>query len=97
LVAALADPIAVTVANASTLPPEERDGWRREIVAALRWAEAGHAPDGYLVHDVAALRRLVPFGTCLECGGAAPRDGRHWCAKCASTGGRSPGATQGKP
>jgi hypothetical protein len=78
--------LAATVANASALPPEERDGWQREIVAALRWTEAGHDPDGYLAHDVAALRRLVPYGVCLDCGGPAPRDGRHWCAACRDRG-----------
>jgi hypothetical protein len=26
--------------------------------------------------------QLVPFGVCLDCGGPAPRDGRHWCAAC---------------
>jgi hypothetical protein len=83
---------AATVRNADALPPDERDGWQREIVAALRWAEAGNEPDGYLTHDVAALRRLVPYGTCLDCGGPAPRDGRHWCAGCETAGRRSEGA-----
>lgn len=90
LVALLADPLAITVANASALPPDERDGWQREIVAALRWAESGHDPDHFLAHDLVALRRLVLAGTCLDCGSPAPRDGGHWCDACRTN--RSPNA-----
>ena len=74
--------IAATVANVSALSPEERRGWHREVVAALRWRESGHEPDATLGHDVAALRRLVPPGECFDCGGPCPRDGRHWCHAC---------------
>ena len=76
------DPIGATAANVAAASAAERDGWRREVVAALRWTEAGRGVDHNLGHDLAALRRLVPPGACLECGGPAPRDGRHWCAAC---------------
>jgi hypothetical protein len=28
----------------------------------------------------------IPPGVCADCGGPAPRDGRHWCADCQRTG-----------
>ena len=74
--------IAETVANVSALPPEERREWHGEVVAALRWSEAGHEPDANLAHDPAAPKRIVPPGVCPECGGPCPRDGRHWCHAC---------------
>ncbi len=78
-----ADPaLAETVANARALDPSERAAWREEIVAGLRWAEARHAPDPNLAHDLAALRVLVPPGMCLGCDAPRPTDGRHWCGNC---------------
>ncbi len=78
-----ADPsLAQTVANARALDPSERAVWREEIVAGLRWAEAGHAPDPNLAHDLAALRVLVPLGTCLRCDAPCPATNRHWCVNC---------------
>ena len=65
-----------TVANALALPPPERAEWQAEIVAAVRYVEAGGDPDPHLAHDVAALRRIVPFGVCLDCGHECPIDGR---------------------
>src|SRR4051812_30566065 len=64
LLATLADPIVIPLANASARTPVERDDWQREIDAALRWLEAGNEPDGRLCHDVAGLRQLVPPGVC---------------------------------
>ena len=74
--------VAATIANVRALPEHERAAWQREVVAMLRWAEAGGAPDPYLGHDLAALRRLAPVGVCLDCGGPCPADGSHWCARC---------------
>ncbi len=65
----LADPVPAsvdarldeTVANALALEPAERTEWQAEIVAAVRYVEAGGEFDPHLAHDVAALRRIVPF------------------------------------
>ena len=77
------DPVlAATVANVLALDPAERAAWRAEVVAGLRWAEAGHEPDPHLVHDRAALRRLVPLGACLACGATRTVEGRNWCDRC---------------
>ncbi len=74
--------VEATVRNALALTNPDRAAWREEIVAGLRWAEAGHAPDPNLAHDLAALRVLVPLGTCLRCDAPCPADGRHWCGTC---------------
>ncbi len=71
-----------TVANARALDPAERAAWQAEIVAAVRYVEAGGDPDPYLAHDLAALRRIVPSGICWACGLPCPTDGRHWCSEC---------------
>lgn len=76
------DAIAGTLANVQAEPEAAREAWRREIVAMLRWEETGNAPDANLMLDLVALRRIAPFGTCLDCGGATARDGRHWCTEC---------------
>ena len=74
--------VAATVRHALALTSDERQGWQREIVAMLRWAEAGRGSDADLAHDLAALRRIVPPGACLDCGGRCPDDGRQWCDGC---------------
>ncbi len=80
---ASADPVlGETVANALALTPAERAAWQAEIVAAVRYVEAGEPPDPHLAHDLAALRRIVPFWICLDCGHQCPTDGRHWCSEC---------------
>ncbi len=82
-VPASADPrLEETVANALALEPAERAEWQAEIVAAVRYVEAGGDSDPHLAHDLAALRRIVPCGVCLGCGGPCLSDGRHWCAEC---------------
>ncbi len=82
-VPASADPrLDETVANALALEPAERTVWQAEIVAAVRYVEAGADSDPHLDHDLAALRRIVPFGVCLDCGDPCPSDGRHWCTNC---------------
>ena len=86
--------VARTVATAVALDDDERTAWQQEIVAAIRWAEAGHAPDPHLEHDLAALRRLVPYGVCLACGSSCPADGQHWCAGCRARGTQERGAAQ---
>ncbi len=86
-VPASADPqLDETVANALALAPPERAEWRTEIVAAVRYVEAGGDPDMHLAHDLAALRRIVPHGVCLDCGEPCPSDGRHWCTTCMGKG-----------
>ncbi len=77
--------LAETVANARALDSADWAAWREEIVAGLRWVEAGNGPDLNLAHDLAALRVLVPPGTCLRCDAPCPTDGRHWCVKCSIT------------
>ncbi len=77
--------VETTVRNALALTDTERAAWRREIVDALVWVEAGHGVDPHLVHDLAALRVLVPPGTCLRCDAPCPGDGRHWCDDCSAT------------
>ncbi len=80
---ASADPVlGETVANALALTPAERAAWQAEIVAAVRYVAAGGPPDPHLAHDLAALRRIVPFGICLDCGRQCPTDGHHWCTEC---------------
>ncbi len=74
--------IEVTVRNALALTDEERAAWRREIVEALVWVEAGHGVDIHLDHDLRALRRIVPPGTCLRCDAPCPAEGHHWCGEC---------------
>ncbi len=82
-VPASADPrLDETVANALALEPAERAAWQAEIVAAVWYVEAGGDSDPHLAHDLAALRRIVPFGVCLSCGHQCPTDGRHWCSEC---------------
>ncbi len=71
-----------TVRNALALPVDERAAWRQEIVDALVWVGAGRGQDPLLEHDLRALRRLVPLGTCLRCDAPCPADGRHWCPAC---------------
>ncbi len=86
----LADPVPAsagprleeTVANALALEPAERAEWQAEIMAAVRYVEAGGDPDPHLAHDLAALRRIVPFGVCLACEGSCLTGDRHWCADC---------------
>lgn len=82
LPAAVDPTLAETVANARALHPIERAAWREEIVSGLRWAEAGHAPDPNLAHDLAALRVLVPPGRCLRCDAPCPANNRYWCINC---------------
>ena len=84
------DTLAETVANARALAADERAAWQDEVVAMLRWAEAGHEPDLHLAHDLAALRRLVPPGVCLDCGGPCPAGEQHWCAGCRAEGRKRP-------
>ncbi len=82
-VAASADPrLDETVGNVLALEPAERAAWQAEIVAAARYVEAGGLPDPHLAHDLAALRRIVPFGICLDCGRQCPTDRPHWCSEC---------------
>lgn len=76
------DSVATTVQNARSSPDAERSAWQREIVHALIWAEAGHGTHAELRHDLAALRRIVPIGICLDCGASCASDGRHWCDDC---------------
>ncbi len=71
-----------TVANALALEPAERAAWQAEIVAAVRYVEDGGDPDPHLAHDLAALRRIVPSGICLDCGGTRPGEGHPWCTEC---------------
>lgn len=73
-----------TTANVLAAPPQEQAAWRREVVHALVWAEAGRWDDPHLAHDLAALRRIVPAGTCLHCDGPCEADGRPWCGGCAA-------------
>ncbi len=77
--------VEATVRNALALTDEERAAWHREIVEALVWVEAGHGVDIHLAHDLQALRRIVPPGTCLRCDGPCPAEGPHWCACCSNT------------
>ncbi len=74
--------VEVTVRNALALTDPDRAAWRREIVEALVWVEAGHGVDIHLAHDLEALRRIVPPGTCLRCDAPCPAEGRHWCGNC---------------
>ncbi|MDP9471553.1 MAG: hypothetical protein M3Q71_12945 [Chloroflexota bacterium] len=74
--------VGVTVRNALALSEEERAAWRREIVEALVWVEAGYGVDIHLAHDLQALQRIVPPGTCLQCDRPSPAEGRHWCVSC---------------
>ncbi len=76
--------LAETVRNALAAAPADRAGWRREIVHALVWAEAGRWRDPHLALDLAALRTLVPPGACLACDGPCSADGRRWCDGCAA-------------
>lgn len=84
LVAALADEaiIAGTLANLAAESQETREAWRREVVVWQRWEEAGGTPDPNQRLDLAALRRLLPPGTCLDCGASMSDDGHRWCARC---------------
>jgi hypothetical protein len=74
--------IDATVRCILAQPIDVQDAWRREVVAWQRWEEAGHPPEPNQAHDLCALRRIVPAGVCLDCGGPAPYDGRCWCAAC---------------
>ncbi|MDP9471644.1 MAG: hypothetical protein M3Q71_13425 [Chloroflexota bacterium] len=68
-----------TVANARALDPAEFAAWQAEIVAAVRYVEAGGDPDPHLAHDLDALRRIVPFGVCWACGQPCVVAGEEWC------------------
>lgn len=69
------------------LTPEEQRGWRHEVVAALRRAEAGFfGGDRWradLEHDEEVLRLILGRGPCLNCGKAAA-PGRRWCGGCSA-------------
>jgi hypothetical protein len=58
-----------------------------ELVALAR----AHKPDllALLAPDAwaTAYPGLTPPGGCLDCGGPAQRDGRHWCPACEATSG----------
>jgi hypothetical protein len=66
------------------LQPKER--LTPELVALAR----AHKPELLVLLApnawTTAYAGLVPPGVCLDCGGPAPRDGRHWCAACERQG-----------
>ncbi|MDP9356660.1 MAG: hypothetical protein M3R02_15505, partial [Chloroflexota bacterium] len=74
--------VEATVRNALALTDPDRAAWRREIVEALAWVEAGRGVDFHLAHDLVALRRIVPPGRCLRCDAPCLADGGHWCVEC---------------
>ncbi len=74
--------VEVTVRNALALTDTDRAAWRREIVEALVWVEAGRGIDLHLAHDRRALRQIVPPGRCLRCDAPCLDDGRYWCDAC---------------
>ncbi len=80
--------------NVMALPPEEKRGWRHEVVEALRQAEAGFSGDDRwradLEHDEEVLRLILGPSRCLNCGKAAAPS-RRWCEGCWA----GPGATAG--
>ncbi len=77
--------VEVTVRNVLALSHADQAAWRREIVEALVWVEAGHGIDVHLAHDLRALRRIVPPGTCLRCDAPCPVEGHYWCVTCSDT------------
>lgn len=78
--------LATTVANALALDDGERAAWQREIVDALRWVTAGHGRDPDLAHDLAALRKVVPPGTCIASDGPCPIGTGSGCVACLPPG-----------
>ena len=84
LIRALTDEAIITgtLTNLAVESAQVREAWRREVVAWQRWEEGSGAPDPNQRLDLAALRRILPPGACIDCGQPAHSGERHWCACC---------------
>lgn len=71
--------LAQTVENVQEASTEDQNLWRQEVVWSLWWREAGGQDVPWLDHDLAALRRVLPPMSCLDCGAATTPHRRLWC------------------